>query len=130
MRISDWSSDVCSSDLDLAVLVDQRVEGMEELFLRGFLAADELDIVDHQHVDRTELVLERHRVPEAQGTDELVHELLGGHVQHAALRMVLPQVPGDGVHQMGLAQADARSEERRVGKECVSTCRSRWSPYH
>src|SRR3546814_11416792 len=26
--------------------------------------------------------------------------------------------------------ADMRSEERRVGKECVSTCRSRWSPYH
>src|SRR3546814_2286398 len=25
---------------------------------------------------------------------------------------------------------DGRSEERRVGKECVSTCRSRWSPYH
>src|SRR3546814_15833287 len=28
------------------------------------------------------------------------------------------------------AEAGARSEERRVGKECVSTCRSRWSPYH
>src|SRR3546814_19465044 len=28
------------------------------------------------------------------------------------------------------AEAIARSEERRVGKECVSTCRSRWSPYH
>src|SRR3546814_15304622 len=28
------------------------------------------------------------------------------------------------------AQIDDRSEERRVGKECVSTCRSRWSPYH
>src|SRR3546814_16099891 len=27
-------------------------------------------------------------------------------------------------------QGVARSEERRVGKECVSTCRSRWSPYH
>src|SRR3546814_12202882 len=27
-------------------------------------------------------------------------------------------------------QANMRSEERRVGKECVSTCRSRWSPYH
>src|SRR3546814_925751 len=27
-------------------------------------------------------------------------------------------------------RAVARSEERRVGKECVSTCRSRWSPYH
>src|SRR3546814_13183352 len=42
--------------------------------------------------------------------------------------------------QLGEARADAavnavaegqvRSEERRVGKECVSTCRSRWSPYH
>src|SRR3546814_1291276 len=29
-----------------------------------------------------------------------------------------------------LAQRQQRSEERRVGKECVSTCRSRWSPYH
>src|SRR3546814_3820374 len=29
-----------------------------------------------------------------------------------------------------LAAARIRSEERRVGKECVSTCRSRWSPYH
>src|SRR3546814_16824082 len=29
-----------------------------------------------------------------------------------------------------IEQAQARSEERRVGKECVSTCRSRWSPYH
>src|SRR3546814_3272007 len=28
------------------------------------------------------------------------------------------------------ARCAARSEERRVGKECVSTCRSRWSPYH
>src|SRR3546814_20916506 len=28
------------------------------------------------------------------------------------------------------AEAAPRSEERRVGKECVSTCRSRWSPYH
>ena len=28
------------------------------------------------------------------------------------------------------ANADARSEERRVGKECASKCRSRWSPYH
>src|SRR3546814_12411836 len=27
-------------------------------------------------------------------------------------------------------RTDARSEQRRVGKECVSTCRSRWSPYH
>src|SRR3546814_20410851 len=34
-------------------------------------------------------------------------------------------LPGD-----TLELRDGRSEERRVGKECVSTCRSRWSPYH
>src|SRR3546814_10275112 len=38
--------------------------------------------------------------------------------------------PGHPEHeQVRTAQPD-RSEERRVGKECVSTCRSRWSPYH
>src|SRR3546814_13777068 len=30
----------------------------------------------------------------------------------------------------GLSKTQPRSEERRVGQECVSTCRSRWSPYH
>src|SRR3546814_13380138 len=37
-----------------------------------------------------------------------------------------------GAHQKGAAEpiGDDRSEERRVGKECVSPCRSRWSPYH
>src|SRR3546814_15211159 len=33
-------------------------------------------------------------------------------------------------HPFFLLQLVWRSEERRVGKECVSTCRSRWSPYH
>src|SRR3546814_9889448 len=33
-------------------------------------------------------------------------------------------------HEAVRPTASARSEERRVGKECVSTCRSRWSPYH
>src|SRR3546814_7923880 len=40
-------------------------------------------------------------------------------------------VPGDRVFlPISNARAVERSEERRVGKECVSTCRSRWSPYH
>ena len=34
------------------------------------------------------------------------------------------------LEQMGHNAEIIRSEERRVGKECVSTCRSRWSPYH
>src|SRR3546814_14032568 len=35
-----------------------------------------------------------------------------------------------GWHTERWATPFSRSEERRVGKECVSTCRSRWSPYH
>src|SRR3546814_10561855 len=62
MRISDWSSDVCSSDLQ-GVAVGRRLRDQ-------------------------------------------------------------------GVADQGVASGLVRSEERRVGKECVSTCRSRWSPYH
>src|SRR3546814_11940908 len=40
-------------------------------------------------------------------------------------------IEGDMVHPyLRRRQEKERSEERRVGKECVSTCRSRWSPYH
>src|SRR3546814_18820468 len=72
MRISDWSSDVCSSDL-LVARLDPR---------------DQID----RPVDR------------------------GDHACHRCLQSVRVE--------------QQRSEERRVGKECVSTCRSRWSPYH
>src|SRR3546814_14879268 len=43
--------------------------------------------------------------------------------------LVEPGTPLRGV-QIDAGHGAARSEERRVGKECVSTCRSRWSPYH
>src|SRR3546814_13379454 len=39
-------------------------------------------------------------------------------------------VSGDGGDRNRPSANPSRSEERRVGKECVSTCRSRWSPYH
>src|SRR3546814_3152847 len=74
MRISDWSSDVCSSDL---------LRSNPDIFSE----------------------LERNA-----SSDRRWH-----------------------VFNMALSDFDgmaSRSEERRVGKECVSTCRSRWSPYH
>src|SRR3546814_3030537 len=84
MRISDWSSDVCSSDL-----------------LGGRLG-----------LGKPALVLRRDR-----------------HVAAACRDIGTLRRPGP---QMIVLPAGiwARSEERRVGKECVSTCRSRWSPYH
>ena len=92
---------------------------MEKLFLRRFLAADELHIVDHQQIDRAELVLEIHRRAEAQRPDELVHELFGRQVDHLAGRSLGADVPGDRMHQMGLAEADPAIKEQRVERHAV-----------
>src|SRR3546814_19844081 len=103
MRISDWSSDVCSSDLPTLL------ESAVDEFLRY-----ESPI---QKIGRWT------RVPVTLGgleisADSYVVGLFGA-ANRAPARFADPD------------RLDAgRSEERRVGKECVSTCRSRWSPYH
>src|SRR3546814_20548338 len=103
MRISDWSSDVCSSDLR-ALCADRPV-------LRKLAEEDVGRIAAHE---RRSLV--------GIGADP-VADHLEGHV-FPGDQSALDQVAADGV--VGLAS----SEERRVGKECGRTCRSRWSPSH
>src|SRR3546814_15290934 len=87
MRISDWSSDVCSSDLNHAALHTFVQEHMGD------------------------------------GAAELVGD---GLFDHGAPEAGLQRLP----YGRSPSRWRSRSEERRVGKECVSTCRSRWSPYH
>ena len=48
----------------------------------------------------------------------------------AEIRRVGRATGRDDLHAVFVRKLEARSEERRVGKECVSLCRSRWSPYH
>src|SRR3546814_12254332 len=97
MRISDWSSDVCSSDLDW----HPSKTALEYLWRCGHLAVAARDGFQKVY-DLTERALPAHHceveVSEAETVDW-------------ACRAALE-----------------RSEERRVGKECVSTCRSRGSP--
>src|SRR3546814_7501543 len=88
MRISDWSSDVCSSDLEHLALADELLRQLHCQPRRGEIA------------DRR---------------------------QQAFFSESFHQMVEAAVH---LAEHVVRSEERRVGKEGVSTCRSRWSPYH
>jgi hypothetical protein len=59
LHVLDLARRAVGRDDDLLVLVDERVEGVEELFLRAVLAGDELHVIDHQHVDRPEQLLER-----------------------------------------------------------------------
>src|SRR3546814_2446106 len=95
MRISDWSSDVCSSDL--AAASHQRATAA---WANGVFA-DEIVPVP---------------VPQKPG-DPLMFSHDEGYRPDATAESLATLRP-------------LRSEERRVGKECVSTCRSRWSPYH
>src|SRR3546814_4478753 len=91
MRISDWSSDVCSSDLPEALVAEVKARGADlGVALDG--DADRLQMVD--------------------GSGRLYN---GDELLYAIVRDRMTQ---------------KRSEERRVGKECVSTGRYRWSPYH
>src|SRR3546814_12462850 len=99
MRISDWSSDVCSSDLRLHEKAHEAQTHPMLLFEEVLIFGARLH--DGAHVDIVE----------------------GGEQRRVFLRAL--QALCD-----RLTQAGHRSEERRVGKECVSTCRSRWSPYH
>src|SRR3546814_14515564 len=102
MRISDWSSDVCSSDLSSCGLPNA-----------GLCFAE---------------LLERGHRSGFQGLHEKT-QLLSGVATKAGERFVFR---GDDlpIEPVAHINEDIRSEERRVGKECVSTCRSRWSPYH
>src|SRR3546814_20624897 len=97
MRISDWSSDVCSSDLPRLV---------------GGAAAGERDPA----------AAARAQVAGVQGVAVAGQAVAAGVVDHRGDEMPLD------VGAIVGGERRARSEERRVGKECVSTFRSRWSP--
>src|SRR3546814_15785878 len=104
MRISDWSSDLCSSDLSL------RRRRMPATCLRSSKGRRS----PRQRPRRRQLATHRrdcHRHQQSQVT----RSRNGG--SRSACSPVTPT-------------PIARSEERRVGKEGVSTCRSQWSPYH
>src|SRR3546814_14232001 len=108
MRISDWSSDVCSSDL----LVDAVHQGPKP----G-------EIGDFGRFEQFAPCLEY-----ATGLGVHSREIHQGLVGYDPHRQSRPEI---GTIYLKLRSSQARrSEERRVGKECVSTCRSRWAQYH
>src|SRR3546814_14296264 len=98
MRISDWSTDVCSSDLQFVGAQPPRVGGPAAPIGHDGAAPSEAE-----HA--------------CDGTPALAHR--------QDIRFI-----ANGIENRVEQGFRKRSEERRVGKEGVSKCRSRWSPYH
>src|SRR3546814_19335389 len=117
MRISDWSSDVCSSDLNsdwkatpeaLRKAVDAyngANQHTKDLYIEQIQREPKMASAVGQLIGERELILQRDR-----GMSLCRRYTIRSYMIRS--------------HMIG------RSEERRVGKECVSTCRSRWSPKH
>src|SRR3546814_11080117 len=110
MRISDWSSDVCSSDLRTRAASAARATGQRDPQPARASLYDEV-------TNRIVGELEAGRVPWVQPWGR------PGGTGPGLPRNALTARRYSGVNVLIL-----RSEERRVGQECVSTCRSRWSP--
>src|SRR3546814_11821090 len=95
---------------------------------QAFLAAIAQPFLDRQAIalrlrNLLALLVEEHLIDQSLGLAPA--ERLGDLARlDAAVGQVLA------IHLVIDAQCDPRSEERRLGKECVSTCRSWWSPYH
>src|SRR3546814_13337491 len=124
MRISDWSSDVCSSDLILPI------GGLKEKLLAAVRGQLKSVLIPRDNVkDLAEIPENVKRGLEIVpvGTlDEVLENALTEPVSPIEWN---PEAEGKAV-VASPDKGDHRSEERRVGKECVSPCRSRWSPYH
>src|SRR3546814_19504157 len=122
MRISDWSSDVCSSDLRFP-------DGAlwSELADRNALDEEALQKLADALVDF------HSRAQIAWPGDGAVRigKIIAGNAEAMALYPdILDPMAVEDLNGRLEAQVDQRSEESRVGKECGSKCRSRWSPYH
>src|SRR3546814_15348222 len=127
MRISDWSSDVCSSDLYRTVGLSADLNGVMGAAVTIMGGGDIVPAMDRGLLDAAEF--NNPSSDKVLGFPDVskVYMLQSYHQSAECFEIIFNKtkynaLPAD-------LQA-VRSEERRVGKECVSTCKSRWSAYH
>src|SRR3546814_15140560 len=125
MGISDWSSDVCSSDLGIAVL--RELVRQAAAALPGW----DYDVIEAHHTHKrdapsgTALALGA-AVTAGRGSDPHYCSIRAGDI--VGEHTVMLTAAGERLELVH--RASNRSEERRVGKACVSTWRTRDGPYH
>src|SRR3546814_15510625 len=115
MRISDWSSDVCSSDLSVCTGAADSVATSVPIWT-GSVSPEAISVSFSEGAP-----LQAAKVMQLMKAMTLLIEFLP----------LFDATDISSFDDDGLSRGfKERSEERRVGKECVSTCRSRWSPSH
>src|SRR3546814_14973614 len=122
MRISDWSSDVCSSDLSGGYGHEDEQSSSSQAVVGGFSSGGNLNI----KTTKGDANFEGTNIS-ADGDGSIQS---AGSVNFNAARDEASSSSNSHSVAVGVSTSTKRSEERRVGKECVSTCRSRWSPDH
>src|SRR3546814_16152922 len=126
MRISDWSSDVCSSDLvaALTTIIFKSPYLFPLLIIGGGMLSSFLYRNKEERELEETLIVNVNRKKVAAFFGILVLFALLGAIINRSSFFSLPVRLFENFYRNG-----ARSEERRVGNECFGTCRSRWSPY-
>src|SRR3546814_4596346 len=128
MRISDWSSDVCSSDLreELGYLCDADVHA-------SFVQAIDAREAEGQKLENRLIRIEKMQIADASVNGSIASITLRFEADIAAVTRdregnVIAGSMTDAVptHDVWTFSRDIKSDDKRVGKEWVSTCRSRW----
>src|SRR3546814_10953652 len=120
MRISDWRSDVCSAVLEWQrnghrIVVARRSNVVSTLPLVGVI----YEVDGRKAHDIDDMEAQQGIAVSGRSSDCDYYYFNQEEMLNATLNCFSPE-----------SDTSSRSEERRVGKECVSTCKSRWSPVH
>src|SRR5262249_37691155 len=99
---------------DLFVPIKERVERVKKFLLRPLLASEKLNVVNQKKVRLAITLSEFYQIAVLNRVDELVDEKLTRDVDHLHVFPLGPDKLADGLHQMGLAEADAPVNEKRV----------------
>src|SRR3546814_14148754 len=124
MRISDWSSDVCSSDLTKIADMFFAPPGRRDSQGIGRTYGEAVETHAQSRLNALARILEPFRSMRRADAEQALMQI------GRLIRSGKAVAGKSNIDNAAIAISKLRSEERRVGKECVSTCRSRWSQYH
>ena len=94
--------------------VKQGVEGVKEFFLRAFLAAEKLNVVDQKQIGLAITLSEFYQIAVLNRVDEFVDEQFAREIHHLRTFLFRPHILADRLHEVRLAQAHAAVNKQRV----------------